>query len=572
MGSALLNTETADSPFAAAAESAAPGTDDATPGSPAAVRRQAAERLAAHRNRRGQPRAEPNQAGSAPARPASSRSARIAAAVAERYAHTQSYRSFLAAEAERAVQQARAAAEIAALNAQAVAAAQQSLLDSFDQTAFDEHGPDHDPAREDTPVVERRVEQQEPHDHEPQAGPRAVGGQSEPGQYAGGPVELSLWPDLERAPEPRSHHQSRPHRSDAEPRPARPEPGSLLEPRPSNPGPFTVRLYEDAATAAHVDLNAAIRAAASVANRRPTLRTDRNNAEARALDEEIAFRHAPVFEEPVGPAMPLPANLIEFPRQLVAPRKARPRLAEGPLRDDAGDEAGDGQLRIFEVDPAQISTRRAAEAAADAESADPAPQWTSIWLDAAADAAAAARPDARAEGNAVPRTSPLPHVATIGRRVLAAAINGAIVLAGMFACAAVFAMVAGHVRPWQQAAPQPTVTVHAALAGALAQTRVQTGLSLTQLPAVFAIAGCVLLLLYQALFFWFSTGTPGMRCVRIALCTFDDENPTRKAMRLRILAVLLSACPLGLGFLWAVLDEERLGWHDRITRMYQRMY
>jgi hypothetical protein len=63
-----------------------------------------------------------------------------------------------------------------------------------------------------------------------------------------------------------------------------------------------------------------------------------------------------------------------------------------------------------------------------------------------------------------------------------------------------------------------------------------------------------------------------MRAARIALCTFADGNPARSAMRRRILAVLLSACPLGLGFLWAALDEERLTWHDRVSRMYQRSY
>jgi hypothetical protein len=63
-----------------------------------------------------------------------------------------------------------------------------------------------------------------------------------------------------------------------------------------------------------------------------------------------------------------------------------------------------------------------------------------------------------------------------------------------------------------------------------------------------------------------------MRIARIALCTFSDESPTPSAMRGRILAVLLSACPLGLGFVWAALDEDRLTWHDRISRMYLRRY
>jgi uncharacterized RDD family membrane protein YckC len=301
----------------------------------------------------------------------------------------------------------------------------------------------------------------------------------------------------------------------------------------------------------------------------PGRNPDRSDAEARALDEEIAFRQAPVFEEPVGPPMPLPANLIEFPRQLVASRKARPRLAEGPLRDDDSSPA-DSQLRIFEVDPAQISTTPAADV--DPAASATAPQWTSIWLDASTVSSptvgAAQPPDPQfAAGSISQQTVPLPGAATIGRRVLAAAINGAVVLAGELAFAAVFLMVAGHVLPLQSGLP-----LHLALARFLIQARTQTGLQLSQLPAALAIAGGVLLLLYHALFFWFCAATPGMRCARIALCTFDDENPTRKTLRRRILAVLLSACPLGLGFLWAALDEDRLTWHDRLSRTYQRTY
>ena len=85
-------------------------------------------------------------------------------------------------------------------------------------------------------------------------------------------------------------------------------------------------------------------------------------------------------------------------------------------------------------------------------------------------------------------------------------------------------------------------------------------------------AGAVLMLLYQALFLRFSEATPGMRCARIGLCTFDDNNPTRRAIRMRALAMLISTCPLGLGFVFALLDEDRLTWHDRITKMYLRSY
>jgi uncharacterized RDD family membrane protein YckC len=331
------------------------------------------------------------------------------------------------------------------------------------------------------------------------------------------------------------------------------------------PGGFTVRLYEDAAGLAHTPFTGTY---SGTTNRQP----DRNDAEARALDEEIAFRQAPVFEEPVGPPMPLPANLIEFPRQLVASRKARPRYAEGPLRDEALAEPSDGQLRIFEVDPAQIST--APPPPDDA----PTPQWTSIWLDSPAGTAPANpgaefpgayafvyAPDSSVEPDLA--AAPLPQVASIGRRVFAAAINAAIVLAGTLAFASVFVATTRQAIPWESFPSLRTLVLE--LAG---RAIPQPGLQPSLLVGTFAAAAGFLYLLYQALFFSFSGATPGMRCARIALCTFDDENPTRRAMRRRMLAVLLSVCPLGLGFIWATLDEDRLTWHDRVSRIYQRSY
>jgi len=308
---------------------------------------------------------------------------------------------------------------------------------------------------------------------------------------------------------------------------------------------------------------------------------DRNEAEARLLDEEIAFRKSPVFEEPAGPPMPLPANLIEFPRQLVAPRKARPRYAEGPLRAAAGPAPGQGQLRIFEVDPAQISTTPVPAEA-------PAPQWTSIWLDAPgpvfSDSAGEthselAQPAAGLLAVPSARSAPLPQIASIALRLKAAAIDVSILLAGFLAFVATFVLAAG--RSLQaHAVALPTASLpfdrHSALARLSAHTAAQiiahTGLQPSLALASSALVLTLFYLLYHTLFFSFSESTPGMRCARIALCTFDDENPTRHAMRRRILAVLVSVCPLGLGLLWATLDEDRLSWHDRLTRTYQRTY
>jgi uncharacterized RDD family membrane protein YckC len=163
---------------------------------------------------------------------------------------------------------------------------------------------------------------------------------------------------------------------------------------------------------------------------------------------------------------------------------------------------------------------------------------------------------------------------------MAAAIDTSILLAGFLAFAATFLLAASRSIAWHAAAALPAASLsldhHSALArlsaSVAAQFAVHTGFQPSLALAFSALVLALFYLLYHALFFSFSESTPGMRRARIALCTFDDENPTRRAMRRRILAVLVSVCPLGLGLLWAVLDEDRLAWHDRLTRIYQRAY
>ena len=65
----------------------------------------------------------------------------------------------------------------------------------------------------------------------------------------------------------------------------------------------------------------------------------------------------PVYEA-VEAAQPIPANLIEFPREIVATRRMRPRITE------ANPESSEPQqLSIFEVDPNTVSTEPMAAAA-----------------------------------------------------------------------------------------------------------------------------------------------------------------------------------------------------------------
>jgi uncharacterized RDD family membrane protein YckC len=242
---------------------------------------------------------------------------------------------------------------------------------------------------------------------------------------------------------------------------------------------------------------------------------------------------APVGEDyhVVEPAPPSHANLIEFPRELVATRKVRPRRAEG----QCAVALPSGQLSIFEVDPGSISTEPEAPAVVSAAVAPEwhGPEWSGIELDAEPIAE-------RVAETAVPVGAPSLELAPFGLRCMAALVDGALI-AGAFLAAA--AAVAGHVK----AVPP-----------------------MKEVELISALALTAIAILYHALFFTLAEGTPGMKYAGVSLCTFDDESPSRKQMRSRLAALLLSLLPVGLGVAWAIFDEEHLTWHDRLSRTYLR--
>jgi len=85
-----------------------------------------------------------------------------------------------------------------------------------------------------------------------------------------------------------------------------------------------------------------------------------------------------------------------------------------------------------------------------------------------------------------------------------------------------------------------------------------------------AVVGALLWLVYQYLFLVYSQSTLGMQMANLELCTFQGQPVSVSLRRWRALASLLSCCSLGLGFAWALIDEDMLGWHDRITQTHVR--
>ena len=239
-------------------------------------------------------------------------------------------------------------------------------------------------------------------------------------------------------------------------------------------------------------------------------------------------------DNPIEVVEPEPghANLIQFPRELVATRKMRPRLAEVssvPLTE------AEGQLSIFEVDPGSISTEVEAPRTGEesASSIWNRPDWTGMRLDAQPAEMPASASDAESTAGSMP-------VAPVGLRLMAGVVDCALILA----CFVSLGFLAAH-------------NFHHPPTGKAAEILGVIGLALTGL-------------LYYAFFFALPVSTPGMKYAGIGLCTFDDQSPTRGQLRRRLGAMVLSLLPVGLGVAWSIFDEDHMSWHDRYSQTYLR--
>lgn len=80
-----------------------------------------------------------------------------------------------------------------------------------------------------------------------------------------------------------------------------------------------------------------------------------------------------------------------------------------------------------------------------------------------------------------------------------------------------------------------------------------------------ALAGIAAFTMLQLLCLLARVGTPGMRSLGLVLRGLEGQPAPAAAWRRRGYAVLLSIGALGLGYLWAYLDDSHLAWHDRLS-------
>jgi uncharacterized RDD family membrane protein YckC len=210
-----------------------------------------------------------------------------------------------------------------------------------------------------------------------------------------------------------------------------------------------------------------------------------------------------------------PGNLIHFPKSAIRLPVEPPTVQPRPREELA--EPVSNPPRILDVPEGIIPTIRG-------------PLFAEIRLDADSPQAV----DAPAPP---PIELPL-QVAFLSQRVFAALIDGLIVLAASaIFCAAV----------WKTLPELP----HGKPAIA----------ALIAIPIFFWTVYHYLLLVYGG-------KTAGMEMANISLRSFNGRVPTWKQRKHRVYSMLFSLVSMGLGFAWALVDEDCLCWHDRMTRTF----
>ncbi|MBV9669571.1 MAG: RDD family protein [Acidobacteriales bacterium] len=233
--------------------------------------------------------------------------------------------------------------------------------------------------------------------------------------------------------------------------------------------------------------------------------------EAERREREELERFFAEFDKPVSTPPPVPSNVIPFPSGNATAAAVQPAfetiLEPAPEPD---------QLTIFEA------------------VADPTPM-APLRLDEHLDY------DYREEAVRPESEFDLPlKVAPVELRCWAGLIDAAIVLGSAITFCSVF-------YGMQHEIPKQKVIL---------------GFSLLVIACFWAI--------YQILFLTYAGTTPGLRAMRLGISGYDDQVPSVQRRLYRAVSLVLTTMSLGIGFAWAVFDEDRLGWHDRMTRTFPR--
>ena len=82
-----------------------------------------------------------------------------------------------------------------------------------------------------------------------------------------------------------------------------------------------------------------------------------------------------------------------------------------------------------------------------------------------------------------------------------------------------------------------------------------------------AVVAASLAMLYEYVWCVANVDSPGLRWTGLRLLNFDGRAPQRRQRRMRMFGWCLSVSSV-LGLVWALVDEEKLTWHDHISKTF----
>lgn len=110
-----------------------------------------------------------------------------------------------------------------------------------------------------------------------------------------------------------------------------------------------------------------------------------------------------------------------------------------------------------------------------------------------------------------------------------------------------------------------------AAAGLFALVFWRAGGSLSRQPLNYLVLGLIaafFIFVYFGLFTTLTSSTPGLLWMGLEVRNFEGEYPAARESFWRAFGYLISIAGLMLGFVWTLVDTEKLSWHDRISNTF----
>jgi uncharacterized RDD family membrane protein YckC len=85
---------------------------------------------------------------------------------------------------------------------------------------------------------------------------------------------------------------------------------------------------------------------------------------------------------------------------------------------------------------------------------------------------------------------------------------------------------------------------------------------------IYGAAAVLIGIVYRVLFCLANGDTAGLRWTNLCVVNFDGHRPTRRQRFYRLAGGAVGVVAAGMGLLWAIFDEERLTWHDHISKTF----